>query len=105
MLGLGLLVRAEGPGTAPAQTAQDFVLLSRAEFQELNRRCDRVLIDMVILNDVNKRLSFNLDKMTKELDETEAKLAAETARADKAEVRANAAEAMLTPEQKAKLPQ
>jgi hypothetical protein len=32
-------------------------------------------------------------------------LAAETARADKAEVRANAAEAMLTPEQKAKLPQ
>jgi hypothetical protein len=80
MLGLGLLVRAEGPASAPALSP--------------NSERDIHLADYSGVIHLRAR---------SELDDLKEKLAAETARADKAEARAKAAEALLTPEQKAKL--
>jgi hypothetical protein len=73
--------RAEGPASAPALSPTTSRTINLADYPS------RVLY-------VGSR---------SELDEVKEKLAAETARADKAEARAKAAEAMLTPEQKAKL--
>ena len=80
-LGLGMRVWAEGPASAPAlspNSATDIYLTGGGGVVYLRSRS--------------------------ELDVLKEKLAAETARADKAEARAKAAEALLTPEQRAKLP-
>ena len=92
-LGLGIPMRTEGlePPPAPVpQADQEFVLISKAELTNLHRENTLLQIDVQIQRENFERARAEVLEITKKMDDMKTLLAAEKARADKAEVRAKA---------------
>jgi hypothetical protein len=104
LLVMSLAVPIRGQSIGGPATSDDFVLVSKIQWNDLNIKYLQLKVSSIsndALYDRMKRQGAEaLKAATDETAAVKARLAAETARADKAEARAAAAEALLTPEQR-----